>query len=121
MRFPTQDEINQALCEADLAAKRARRPAPREQTDAVVELRAAGLRPPWEAPVPPMTGIVDVMREPLPPRPAEAVPTGPPLAYYCGECGKVFSVKQYKTAGMAQAQRSKHMKRNHTKVEVPGI
>jgi hypothetical protein len=122
MRFPTMDEMNAALAEQErlerLATARAAQPA-RAHTEAFVELKALGIDPAAPVVHPPMSPVVDVMREPLPPRAPE--PLGPPAPatdFYCGVCGKVFSVKQYKTAGMAKMQRTKHAKRAHDNASV---
>lgn len=115
-----QDQVDEtfARSEAEAWARHlAQRGKPiyaRSMTEAAVELRAAGIEPVYVEPVTGKTAVIDLNTAPLPLRaPEPSKPTKPPVEYYCGECGKIFSTTQYKRPGMAQMQRSRHTKAAH--------
>jgi hypothetical protein len=112
-RLSVQEEIDIAFAESErqcrlraIEYERRRSPA-LPPTDAVLEMAAIG------ASIPAVSPPIDVMRE----RPAEPLPPPEPpkfvTDFYCGDCGKLFSASQYKSAGMAKMQRTKHMKKAH--------
>ena len=120
MRWPTQAEADEGYLEMEREARLraiayARSiPQYRPMTDAAVELRAAGIDP-IEAPPVWKTAEVNVnaWRPTPPPPPPE--PSAPPTEFFCGQCGKVYSSAQYKTAGMAKMQRTRHERKAHLK------
>lgn len=110
MLMPTMDDLNVALAEEEAASARRWKEIKQAEKARAVEH------------VPSRSEVVDVMRETLPPRaPEPEPPKTRPVAYFCPECGLVFSVNTYKTNGMTIMSLKRHVKQKHPTKDPLGI